>query len=54
VIGFILAFFYWAIIGVVASATNGIYVAAMYHYATKKQLPSEFDASLIPQTIQGF
>jgi len=54
VIGVILAFFYWAIIGVVASATNGIYVAAMYHYATKKQLPSDFDASLIPQTIQGF
>jgi hypothetical protein len=54
VIGFILAFFYWAIIGVVASATNGIYVAAMYHYATTKQLPSEFDASLIPKTIQGF
>jgi len=54
VIGVILAFFYWAIIGVVASATNGIYVAAMYHYATKKQLPSDFEASLIPQTIQGF
>ncbi|MCX6661432.1 MAG: DUF6159 family protein [Euryarchaeota archaeon] len=54
VIGFIFAFFYWAIIGVVASATNGIYVAAMYHYATTKQLPSEFDASLIPKTIQGF
>ena len=54
VVGFILAFFYWAIIGVVASATNGIYVAAMYQYATKKQLPPEFDSSLIPQTIQGF
>jgi len=54
VAGVILAFFYWAIIGVVASATNGIYVAAMYHYATKKQLPSDFEASLIPQTIQGF
>jgi hypothetical protein len=54
VVGFILAFFYWAIIGVVASATNGIYVAAMYHYATKKQLPADFDSSLIPQTIHGF
>jgi hypothetical protein len=54
VTGVVLALFYWAIIGIVASATNGIYVAAMYHYATKKQLPSDFDASLIPQTIQGF
>lgn len=54
IIGFIIAFFYWAFIGVVASATNGIYVAALYQYATKKQLPSDFDASLIPQTVQGF
>ena len=54
VIGVILAFLYWAILGVVASATNGIYVAAMYHFATKKQLPPDYDASLIPQTIQGF
>jgi len=48
-IGLICAFFYWAIIGVIVSALNGIYVAAMYQYATKKQLPSEFDASLMPQ-----
>jgi hypothetical protein len=54
VVGFIIAFVYWACIGVVASATNGIYVAALYQYATKKQLPSEFDASLIPPTIPGF
>jgi hypothetical protein len=54
IIGFIIAFFYWAIIGVVASATNGIYVAAMYQFATKKQLPSEFDPSLLPQTVPGF
>ena len=54
IIGFVIAFFYWAFIGVVASATNGIYVAALYQYATKKQLPSEFDTSLIPPTVQGF
>jgi hypothetical protein len=54
IIGFIIAFFYWAFIGVVASATNGIYVAAMYQYATKKQLPSEFDVSLLPPTVPGF
>ncbi|MBN1861415.1 MAG: hypothetical protein JW840_08150 [Candidatus Thermoplasmatota archaeon] len=54
IIGLIIAFFYWAFIGVVATATNGIYVAALYQYATKKQLPSEFDASLIPPTVSGF
>jgi hypothetical protein len=54
VVGFIIALFYWAIIGVIASAVNGIYVAAMYQFATKKQLPSEFDASLIPRPISGF
>lgn len=54
IVGFVIAFLYWAVIGVVASATNGIYVAAMYQYATKKQLPSEFDASLIPPTVPGF
>jgi len=54
IIGLIIAFFYWAIIGIVASATNGIYVAAMYQFATKKQLHSDFDASLIPPTVPGF
>jgi len=54
IIGLIISFFYWAFIGVVASATNGIYVAALYQYATKKQLPSEFDVSLIPPTVPGF
>lgn len=54
IIGFLIAFVYWAIIGVVASATNGIYVAAMYQFATKKQLPSEFDPSILPETTPGF
>ena len=54
VIGVIIAFFYWAFIGVVASATNGIYVAALYQYATKKELPPEFDASLIPPPVSSF
>lgn len=49
--GFFIAFIYWAILGVVASATNGIYVAALYQYATKKELPSVYDPSLIPQPV---
>jgi hypothetical protein len=51
VIGLIFAFFYWAIIGVISSTLNGIYVAAMYQFATKKQLPAEFDATMMPQPI---
>ena len=54
VAGLLIAFIYWAIIGTVAAATNGIYVAAMYHYATTKQLPEDFDASVIPPTTPGF
>lgn len=50
-IGFFIAFIYWIILGAVASATNGVYVAALYQFATKKELPSEFDASTIPQPI---
>jgi hypothetical protein len=52
--GLVIAFFIWAILGVVASALNGIYVAAMYQYATTKQLPAAYDPSLIPQPIVGF
>ncbi len=52
--GGITAFIYWAILGAVAAAANGIYVAALYQYATTKQLPEDFDASLIPPTAPGF
>lgn len=51
IIGFIVAFIYWLIIGIISTATNGIYVAALYQYATKNQLPSAFDPSTIPQPI---
>jgi len=50
-VGFIVAIIYWLIIGIVASATNGIYVAALYQFATKNQLPSAFDPSTIPKSI---
>ena len=51
IIGFLAAFIYWAILGAIASATNGIYVAALYQYATKNELPSVYDPSLIPPLI---
>jgi hypothetical protein len=50
IVGTVITIFYWAFIGVLASATNGIYVAALYQYATKKQLPGQFDPSLLPQS----
>ena len=49
--GVILAFLYWIIIGAVAAATNGVYVTALYQFAVKKKLPSEFDQSTIPQPL---
>jgi hypothetical protein len=51
IIGFIIAVIYWLIIGIIAAATNGIYVAALYQYATKNKLPSAFDTTAIPQPI---
>ncbi|MEM4259016.1 MAG: DUF6159 family protein [Candidatus Thermoplasmatota archaeon] len=48
------ALLYWAVLGAVASAINGIYVAALYQYATTKKLPDEFDASMLPPTAPGF
>ena len=48
IIGFVLAILYWVILGAVASATNGIYVAALYQYATKGRLPEPYDPSLVP------
>jgi hypothetical protein len=51
IIGLIAAVIYWLIIGIVATATNGIYVAALYQYATKDKLPSAFDSTAIPQPI---
>lgn len=51
IIGFFIAFLYWVILGAVYSALNGIYVAALYQFATKKGLPPEFDGSLISSKI---
>lgn len=51
IFGLTIAFSYWIIIGALASATNGVYVAALYQFATKKQLPTVFEASMIPTPV---
>jgi hypothetical protein len=48
IIGVIAASLYWIIIGAIASALNGIYVTALYQYATQGRLPEPYDPSLIP------
>lgn len=54
IFGFAVAFVYWIIIGALAAATNGVYVAALYQFATRGQLPTVFEASNIPPPVSGF
>jgi len=54
IFGFAIAFVYWIIIGALAAATNGVYVAALYQFAIKGQLPTVFEASNIPAPVSGF
>jgi hypothetical protein len=51
IIGVIIAALFWIIIGATASALNGIYVTALYHYATEGKLPAPFNPSLLPPAI---
>jgi hypothetical protein len=48
IVGVIIAVLYWIIIGAIASALNGIYVTALYQYATQGRLPEPYDPSLVP------
>lgn len=54
IVGLTIAFIYWIIIGALAAAANGVYVAALYQFATRKQLPTVFEASMIPTPVSGF
>jgi Family of unknown function (DUF6159) len=40
--GVVVAVLYWLLLGVVSSAVQGIFVAALYRYATTKQVPPGF------------
>jgi hypothetical protein len=54
IVGLTIAFIYWIVIGALAAAANGVYVAALYQFATRKQLPTVFEASMIPTPVSGF
>ncbi len=41
-VGLAMAVIYWLVLGVVMSAARGIFVAALYRYATDKQVPPGF------------
>lgn len=41
-VGLAIAVIYWLVLGVVMSAARGIFVAALYRYATDKQIPPGF------------
>ncbi len=43
IVGFGAAIVYWLTLGVVASAAQGVLVAALYRYATTRQVPPGFD-----------
>lgn len=53
IIGVIIAALFWVILGAVASALNGIYVAALYTYATTGKLPEPYDPSILPAFQPG-
>jgi hypothetical protein len=40
--GALLALIYWLLLGVVSAAVQGVFVAALYAYATTKQVPTGF------------
>lgn len=42
VIGFALAVAYWLLLAVISSAVRGIFMAALYRYATTKDVPPSF------------
>lgn len=45
VIGAILMIFYWLLLSVVSAAVQGIFMAALYRYATKQEVPPTFRVS---------
>ncbi len=53
IIGVVIAALFWIVLGAVASALNGIYVAALYNYATTGKLPEPYNPSLIPAYNPG-
>lgn len=51
-VGIALAIVYWVLLGVVNSTVQGVFTAALYRYATTKEIPAGFDSSSLQQAWQ--
>jgi hypothetical protein len=40
--GLVLAVLYWLVLGVISAALKGIFIAALYRYATRKEVAAGF------------
>lgn len=52
IVGIVLAIVYWLLLGVVNSTVQGVFTAALYRYATTKEVPRGFDSSSLQQAWQ--
>ena len=44
---------YWTLLGIVSASLNGIFIAALYHYALKGEVPRAFTAEHVKQAFTG-
>lgn len=51
-VGIALAVIYWVLLAVTASAVQGIFVAALFRYATSRQIPGAFSGHDLPGAWQ--
>ena len=52
ILGTILAIVYWLLLAVINSAGQGIFVAALYRYATTKEVPPGFNSGDLMEAWQ--
>lgn len=52
IVGTALAIIYWLLLAVINAAMQGIFVAALYHYATTKQIPPGFYSADLQEAWQ--
>ena len=48
----LLAVIYWTILGILSSSLNGIFVAALYNYATPGKIPEAYNQELIKDAFR--
>ena len=42
---------FWVLLGIISSTLNGIFVAALYHYANTGKVPEAFSPELVTRTF---